>query len=155
MSLQTISDPLVKFHNGSWIKIVAATDNARSARANVIICDEFRMIDLEVIQKVLRKFLTSRRRPGFLDREEYKDRTDLQEANTEIYLSSCWLKSHWSWDRFLAFKDQMIKGGKYFTCGLPYQMGIKYGVIDRERVIDEMMESDFDFTALNDSALCW
>lgn len=32
----SISDPIVRFNNGSWIKIVAATDNARSARANVI-----------------------------------------------------------------------------------------------------------------------
>lgn len=143
----SITDPVVKFHNGSWIKIVAATDNARSARANVIIVDEFRMVDLEIIQKVLRKFLTSRRRPGFLDKDEYKGKTELQEPNTEIYLSSAWLKSHWSWDRFNAFKDQMLKGGKYFTCGLPYQMGIKYGVIDKERVVDEMMESDFDSVA--------
>ena len=32
----SVSDPVVNFHNGSWIKVVAANDNARSSRANVI-----------------------------------------------------------------------------------------------------------------------
>ena len=33
--------PNVSFRNGSWIKVVAATDGARSARANILILDEF------------------------------------------------------------------------------------------------------------------
>lgn len=136
-----INDPIVRFHNGSWIKVVAANDNARSARANVLVVDEFRMVDIEVIKKVLRKFLTSRRQPGYLKHKEYEG---IQEPNTEIYLSSCWLKSHWSWDRFLAFKDAMLAGRRYFTCGFPYQLGVKHGIIDRQRIIDEMSESDFD-----------
>ena len=87
----SINDPKVVFANGSWIKVVAARDSARSSRANVLILDEFRMIDNDVIKKVLTKFLTGRRRPKFLDRPEYAKRTDLQEPNTEIYLSSAWL----------------------------------------------------------------
>lgn len=141
-----INDPIVRFHNGSWIKVVAANDNARSARANVLVIDEFRMVDNEIIKKVLRKFLTSRRQPGYL---KYKEYEGMQEPNTEIYLSSAWYKSHWSWDRFLAFKDAMLLGRRYFTCGFPYQLGVKHGIIDRQRIIDEISESDFDATAFS------
>ena len=38
----------------------------------------------------------------------------------------------------------MIDGKSYFCCGLPYQMGIKYGVTDPERIKDEMSDNDFD-----------
>lgn len=34
-------DPYVTFHNGSWIKTVAANDGARSKRANCLIVDKF------------------------------------------------------------------------------------------------------------------
>ena len=49
------NDARVEFHNGSWIKIVASNDNARSKRSNVLIVDEFRMVELDVINKVLRR----------------------------------------------------------------------------------------------------
>jgi len=135
------NDPVVKFHNGSWIKIVTAKDSARSSRANVIVVDEFRLVDNEIIKKVLRKFLTSRRQPGYLKHAKYKGQ---QEPNTEIYLSSIGMKSEWSFDKFLAFKTAMLNMKKYFTCGLPYQLGIKEGILDRQRMIDEMQEEDFD-----------
>ncbi|KGM93368.1 hypothetical protein ADU90_06340 (plasmid) [Clostridium botulinum] len=49
------NDARVEFHNGSWIKIVASNDGARSKRSNVLIVDEFRMVDLDILNKVLRK----------------------------------------------------------------------------------------------------
>jgi hypothetical protein len=135
------NNPIVKFHNSSWIKIVTAKDSARSARANVLVVDEFRLVDDNIIKKVLRKFLTSRRAPGYLKYEKYKG---MQEPNTEIYLSSIGLKAEWAYEKFLAFKDAMVNCKKYFTCGFPYQLGIKHGIIDRQRMMDEMEEEDFD-----------
>lgn len=135
------NDPKVEFHNGSWIKIVASNDGARSKRANVLIADEFRMIDLDIINKVLRKFLTAPRQPKYLDKEEYKH---LQERNKEVYLSSSWYKHHWSWGKLQAFYKSMIDAKNYFVCGLPYQLAIKEGLLMREQVEDEMSETDFD-----------
>lgn len=137
----SVNDARVEFHNGSWIKIVASNDQARSKRANLLIVDEFRMVDLDVITKVLRKFLTAPRSPKYLQKPEYKH---LKERNKEIYLSSCWYKVHWSYKRFLTYYKSMIKGAKYFVCGLPYQLAIKEGLLDEEQVKDEMSEDDFD-----------
>lgn len=138
------NDPKVEFHNGSWIKIVASNDNARSKRANLLVVDEFRMVDLNIITKVLRKFLTAPRQPKYLNKPEYKH---LQERNKEIYLSSAWYKIHWSWNRLLSYFKAMVEGKKYFVCGLPYQLAIKEGLLMREQVLDEMSEDDFDETA--------
>jgi hypothetical protein len=135
------NDAMVAFHNGSWIKIVASNDGARSKRANLLIVDEFRMVDLDIINKVLRKFLTAPRQPKYLQKPEYKH---LQERNKEIYLSSAWYKIHWSWNKVVSFFNAMVEGKNYFVCGLPYQIAIKEGLLMREQVEDEMSESDFD-----------
>jgi hypothetical protein len=135
------NDPKVEFNNGSWIKVVAANDNARSKRANLILVDEFRMVDLQVITKVLRKFLAAPRSPKYLENPEY---AHLKERNKEIYLSSCWLKSHWSYERMTTYFKSMMEGKKYFVCHLPYQLAIKEGLLMKEQVLDEMSEGDFD-----------
>lgn len=131
----------IKFRNGSWIKVVASNQGGRSKRANVIVVDEFRMVDKAIIDGVLRKFMTAPRQPKYLEKPEY---SHLQERNKELYLSSAWYKSHWSWDKVTSFFNAMTDGKSYFVCSLPYQLAIKEGLLMREQVEDEMSESDFN-----------
>ena len=134
-------DPNIVFANGSWIKVVASNDKARSARAHICVYDEFRIIDINILTRVLRRFLGTPRQPGYLKKAKYKH---LQERNQEIYLSSAWFKSHWAWNRFQSFFKMFTKGKKYFICGLPYQLSVQEGLLMKEQVIDEMQEDDFD-----------
>jgi hypothetical protein len=134
-------DPNIVFANGSWIKVVASNDKARSARAHICVYDEFRIIDINILTRVLRRFLGTPRQPGYLKKQQYKH---LQERNQEIYLSSAWFKSNWSWARFQSFFKMFTKGKKYFVCGLPYQLSVQEGLLMKEQVIDEMQEEDFD-----------
>ena len=80
---------VIEFANGSWIKVVTASDSGRGARANILITDEFRMVKLDVINTVLKRFLTAPIQPGYLNKKEY---AHLQERNKEIYMSSAWLE---------------------------------------------------------------
>ncbi len=134
-------DPNISFKNGSWIKVVASNEKARSARSHINIYDEFRLIDINILTRVLRRFLGTPRQPGYLKKPQYKH---LQERNQEIYLSSAFFKFHWSWRRFQSFFKLFVKGKKYFVCGLPYQLSIKEGLLMKEQVLDEMQEEDFD-----------
>lgn len=105
------------------------------------------MVNEDIIRTVLRKFLTASRRPGFVDKilpDGTTPYSHYEEPNTEIYLSSMWMKSHWSWDRFLTYTDAMLKGRPYFTCALPYQLGIKERIIMKDMIINEMKEADFN-----------
>ena len=131
----------IVFHNASKITVVTANDNARHNRANILIVDEFRMVDLDIINKVLRKFLTAPRHPKYLDKDEY---SHLTERNKEAYLSSAWFSSHWSFEKVKAYATNFIdEKRKYFLCGLPYQLAIKENLLSAEQVEDEMSESDF------------
>lgn len=141
---------VIEFHNGSWIKVVTAADTGRSNRANVLVLDEFRMLDKNTITTVLKRFLGSPRQPNYLSKSEYKDKEELLETNIEIYMSSCWFKSHWSYDKSKAYTVNLLGGRDgYFVCGLPYQIAIKEGLKKRIEIEDEMSEADFDETTFN------
>jgi hypothetical protein len=143
----SVNNARVDFHNGSWINIVTSNDNARHNRANIIVVDEFRMVDLNVINTVLRKFLTTTRMPGYLSNPEY---AHLQERNSEMYMSSAFYQSHWAFDKVKAYFANMLDDKrKYFCCGLPYQLAIKEGLLQKEQVEDEMSEDDFDEIAFS------
>lgn len=137
-------DPNVEFMNGSWIKVVASTQGARSARANVLILDEFRMIDPLIYRTVLRRFLATSRQPRFLDKPEYKNNREYMERNQEIFLSSCYYKYNWSYERYKVFVKAMLEGKKYFVCGLPYHFAIKEGLTNAGQLMDELAEEDID-----------
>ena len=138
----SVNNARVDFKNGSWIAVVTSNDNARHNRANIVVIDEFRMVDLNVINTVLRKFLTTSRMPGYLSKPEY---SHLQERNSEIYMSSAFYQSHWSFEKTKTYFANMLDDKrKYFCCSLPYQLAIKEGLLSREAVEDEMSENDFD-----------
>lgn len=91
MEIESISDSVNKaeciFKNGSFIRIVTASDSARHNRANVVFIDEYRMVDKSIVDTVIKKFLTAPRQPGYLNKAEY---AHLIERNVQIYASSAW-----------------------------------------------------------------
>ena len=136
------AEAFMSFRNGSIIKVVTAADSARHNRATILIVDEYRLVDKSTIDTVLRKFLTSPRHPGYLDKPEYEGSPT--ERTKELYASSCWYEGHWSYEHVRSYVVNMIRGRSYFCCAMPYQLAIKENLLDRERVEDEMSESDFN-----------
>lgn len=133
---------VIEFKNGSIIQVVTAGETGRGKRANIIVVDEFFLLDKEVIDQVVRRYLTAPRQPGYLRNPKYKD---LTERNKEIYIGSAWLKEHWSYEKYQSYMANMLDDTKrYFTCDLPYQISIKEGLLSREQLQDEMSEADFD-----------
>lgn len=138
------NDSRIVFKNGSYIKTATSTDNARGKRSNILIIDECRLVNLNVINTVLRKFQTASRQPGYLSNPKYKH---LQERNKEIYMSSTYYKDHWLYDKAKDYFVNMLDDTKkYFICALPYQISIKEGLLQRGTLEDEMSESTFDET---------
>lgn len=104
------------------------------------------MVSKDTIDTILKKFLTDSRRPGFLDKPEYKNYP--KERTKEIYGSSCWYESHWSYEHVRTYVTNMILGRSYFCCAMPYQLAIEENFLDKVRVEDEMSESTFNSVAL-------
>ena len=135
----------IVFKNTSVIKVVTASDTARGNRATLLLLDEFRMISKDVIDTILRKFLTLRRMPRYsaLSKEERNAEYN-KEKNKTMYLSSAYWADHWSYtkcqDIYAVSELDMSKG---FTCSLPYHLSLKEGLLDRDLVESEVRETGF------------
>lgn len=135
----------IVFKNTSVIKVVTASDTSRGNRATLLLLDEFRMISKDVIDTILRKFLTLRRMPRYsaLSKEDRKAEYN-KEKNKTMYLSSAYWADHWSYakcnDAYDAMEDNVNKS---FVCSLPYHLSIKEGLLDRDLVEAEVRETGF------------
>lgn len=133
---------VIEFANGSWIKVVTASDSGRGSRANVVIVDEYRMVDKNIADTVIKRFLAAPRQPNYLNNPEY---ANLQERNKEIYMSSAWYQDSWAFEKFKAYVANMLDDKKrYFVCSIPYQVSVMEGLLSKEQIQDEMSENDFD-----------
>lgn len=95
----TPSESFIEFYNGSRIEVCTSNDRARGRRCQILIVDEFRLVEKEMIQDVLQPFTAVMRQPEFLQLEPYKSNKDKYlESNKEIYMSSAYYKAHWCFD---------------------------------------------------------
>ena len=107
------NDAKVMFKNTSYIKVVTASDNARSNRANILIVDEFRMVKKDTIDTVLKKFLTSRRMPPYRELSDDEKKIEYaKEPNKSCFLSSAFFKDHWSYNKMLDTFKMMLDDKK-------------------------------------------
>lgn len=147
------NNPFCVFENGSIIKVVTANDTARGNRANIVICDEFRMIAESAVDTVLRRLISDERHPPYRDNPKY---AHISERNKEIYLTSAWFKDHWSYKKVEDFYVKMVQGAPYFVCGLPYQLSIKEGLYSADQAIEEMSEATFNESRwAREMECCW
>lgn len=134
------------FKNSSYIKVVTAGDSARGNRANVLLLDECRLINPNTIDVVLRKFLTQRRMPRYsmLTKEEREREYD-KEKNITMYLTSAYWEDSWIFQKCRdVFVNMMDDSRNQFVCGFPYQLSIAEGLLDRELIEDEMLDSSYN-----------
>lgn len=139
--------PIIEFHNGSWIRVVSSNDNARGHRANLLLVDEFVKVDADVIDMVFKKMLTSQREPKFLSKPEYKDFP--REENMQMYLSSAWMKSHWSYNTMKGYVKQMVKKKsedalQTFVCHVPYYTGVMEKLYSHKQMKAEAEQEGFN-----------
>lgn len=135
----------IMFHNNSWIKVVTASDTARGNRCHVLLLDEFRLMDKDVVDTVLRKFLTLRRMPRYEALTESERQVEYgKEKNLTLYLSSAYFKDSWAYQKCIdTFKAMIDPNRRQFVCGFPYQLSIAEGLLDPELVADDLSDTDF------------
>jgi hypothetical protein len=128
------NDATVIFHNGSTIEAVTSSENSRGYRGNILILEEFRMIDENILNTVLKPFLNVYRQPPYLKKEKYKH---LTEENIELYISSAWYTSHWMWGAMQNARDMMLKGKDMMLFSLDYLTSLHHGLLSKKRMQKE------------------
>lgn len=139
------TDAVLAFKNSSYIKVVTSGESARGQRAHILILDEFRLISKDTIDTILQHFLASKREPEYSElTPEERDAEREKECLKMVYLSSAYFQEHWSYAKCVdVFKAMLRDNTRQFICGLPYQLAIKEGLLGKDRVEEQMAESDF------------
>lgn len=135
------NEATVIFHNGSTIEAVTSSENSRGYRGNILIAEEFRMIDKDILDSVLLPFLNVYRQPPFLKKKQYKH---LTEENIELYISSAWYSSHWMWDSMQSARDAMLKGKDTVIFALDYLTSLHHGLLSKKRIENIKNNKNFD-----------
>ena len=139
------ANAILAFKNSSYIKVVTSGESSRGNRAHVLILDEFRLIDKDTIDTILRKFLANEREPDYSELTEAERAEQKKKERLKIcWYSSAFFQEHWSYTKCTDTFGFMLDGNRSdFICGLPYQLAIKENLLRKEDVEDQMAESDF------------
>lgn len=139
------TNQFITFKNTSFIKVVTAGESARGNRGNILIVDEYRLVPKQTVDDILSKMLTNPRMPDYEDLTEEERRKEYdKELLQTLFLSSAYFQNSWAYQKCMDTYETMLKDGKrQFVCGLPYQLAIREGLLRRETVEDQMIDSDF------------
>lgn len=132
------NEMFIEFKNGSKIMTVVSSEDARSKRATVLICDEYVKMDCNIIDTVLVPFLSTPRQCGFMSKPEYSGKKEYIRENTEVYISSGWYSSEWGYTRFQECVKGMINKEGMFACSLPFTVALQHGLTTETRIRKEM-----------------
>lgn len=135
----------VDLQNGSVIKIVASRDSARGKRATFIIYEEFRLIDKEIIDSVIRPFAYIRQAP-YLKNPEYQN---LGEEPKEVFISSAYHKHLWWWSETRKTIKDMLAGGNSGFLALDFRVAIYHHIKTVRQIKNELSKMD-EITALEE-----
>ena len=133
----------VIFKNNSFIEAINADENTRSRRANILCVDEYVLIKggFETLNKVLKPFLQVPRQPPYLKKQKYKKMT---ERNKQIYLTSGFYTSHWSYDLYAEYRNKMLNNENFYAGNFSWHLGRYHSLVSDERLyeINEYKEKD-------------
>ena len=135
----------VDFHNGSVIKIVAARDSSRGKRSNFTLYEEFRLIDKEILDAVIRPFAYIRQTP-YLKNPEYQE---YGEEPKEMFISSAYHKGLWWFEETKKNIRAMLKGENAGFIAFDISVAIKHHIKSLKQIKNEMSKMD-EITALEE-----
>lgn len=130
------------FHNGSTVRVVPSSENARGGRANYLIIDESRMVSKEILESVLKPYLFNRT-PPFRLLPEYMNNKELNEEGKMAFLTSAYFKSDQWWLDLKAGVRRIVNGDMNATllC-FDYLSSLYHNIKTEQMLANEMNDSD-------------
>ncbi|MFM9972940.1 MAG: hypothetical protein ACKVQK_31575, partial [Burkholderiales bacterium] len=128
----------VEFHNGSNIQVVASRDSSRGKRSNYTIYEEFRLIDKEVLDSVIRPFAFIRQVP-YLNIPKY---SEYVEEPKEVFISSAYHKGLWWWTETKKNIIAMVKGLNAGFIAFDFRIAIEHKIKTLKQIKNEISKMD-------------
>lgn len=130
------------FHNGSSIKVVPSSENARGSRANYIVVEESRLVPKEVLEQVIKPFLFVRMPPYRL-LPKYMHDERLIEEGIISYITSAWYKSEYWYSYVKSTIRRMLRGDETANfLALDYLISLFHKIKTNEMLRNEMADMD-------------
>lgn len=124
----------VDFINGSKIKIVASRDSARGKRSTFTIFEEFRLIDKDILDAVIRPFAYVRQTPYLMQKEF----SHLREEPREIFISSAYHKSEWWFNETKKNIINLLKGYSSGFIAIDLSVAVRHGIKTMKQIRNEI-----------------
>ena len=122
----------VVFKNGSSFIAGVAGEQSRGLRSTILITDEFRLVDKNILDSILSPTEIVRPTP-YTMKPEY---AHLKEEPREIYLSSAFYKSHWMWELIKqAIQESYTENAVLFATD--YALTLKHGIRTKKQLLRE------------------
>lgn len=148
----------VKFWNGSEVVVVTGGDSSRGNRSCVVIYEEARTLDSNIMKNVLSKFKQNGdRRPRYKDNPKYA-RYKSPETKKDLYISSGWMQNHHLYDMCMDTFDAMINGKSQAVISLHWGFPVVDGFMDYENdILAEKEKSDYSqmWWSIENEGLFW
>lgn len=130
------------FNNGSVIEAVQSSDSARGHRAQQIIVEESRLVDHDVLEKVIKPFL-SLRNPPFKSLPEYKGNKIYREMPLISQITSAhYADADW-YREAMSIIERVAKGDKGANfIAFDHLTAVRYGIKTKDVLRGEMATSD-------------
>ena len=139
----------------SKIMVLPPLDSSRGNRANMIICDEFRLLKKSDVDSIFEP-MGFRRQSDFLNLEEYANNADMVEEACSCYISSSGWKTDWLWTLAKKTITDMLNGGgstpsNLFACDiyLPMQYN-RITIAQYKKLKSQMSDITFRIEMLNE-----
>jgi hypothetical protein len=131
----------VVFHNGSEIRIVPSKDSARGGRSTFLVYEEFRLIEKEILDKIIRPFAYVRQAP-YLSLDEYKGIPVLLEEPKEVFISSAYHKGLWWFDEVRKIIDETVSNKNTGIIFGDISLALRHNIKTLKSLKREMSRSD-------------
>lgn len=134
----TTNNRVCILHNSSKLKVVAANESGRGERATCTIGEEFRIMDKQKYDSIVKPFAYARQAP-YLKNPKY---SHLIEEPTEILISSAYHKALWWYEETITKIKMMLNGEQVGFIAFDYLLAIKHGIKTKKQILREKTTMD-------------
>lgn len=132
------SERVCKFYNGSKITAVICDDGGRGERSCFTIGEEFRIMDKEKYDEIVRPFAIARQTP-YTKVAKY---SHLIEEPKEILITSAYYKPLWWYGEMEENIKLMLKGEKAGVIYFDYPVAIRHGIKTKKLIQKDKQKMD-------------